>query len=114
MHFGRWEGLSWRQIAHRFPQHSRLWLRHFPHHPSPDGERFDVFKRRVTRELREILAMNGGRCVALVTHAGVVRLMLCRALGVPDRRCFRIAVDLSALSVIDVSSKSAVVSVMNR
>jgi hypothetical protein len=51
IHFGRWEGLSWRQIARRFPRLSRVWLTHFPHHPIPGAEPFDAFKRRVTCEL---------------------------------------------------------------
>lgn len=101
IHFGRWEGLSWRQIAHRFPRLSRRWLTRFPHHPLPGAERFDAFKKRVTRELDEIVSANTGSCVAIVTHAGVARLIVAGALGVPDRNLFRIGMDPSAVSVID-------------
>jgi len=40
IYFGRWEGLSWQQIARQFPRLSRMWLTRFPHHPIPGAERF--------------------------------------------------------------------------
>lgn len=113
MHFGRWEGLSWRQIARRFPRLSRIWLTRFPHHTIPGAERFDTFKKRVTRELDEIVTANPGSCVAIVTHAGVVRLILAGALGVPDRNMFRIVLDPGALSVIDFFQDGATVQLVN-
>jgi alpha-ribazole phosphatase len=113
MHFGCWEGLSWRQIARRFPRLSRIWLTRFPHQPIPGAERFHAFKKRVAHELDEIVMANPGKCVAIVTHAGVARLIVARALGVPDRRMSSIAFDPSALSVIDVFQHGATVQVVN-
>ena len=113
IHFGRWEGLSWRQIARQFPRLSRMWLTRFPHHPIPGAERFDAFKKRVTRELDEIMTANTGSCVAIVTHAGVARLILAGALGVPDRNLFRMALDPGALSVIDFFQDGATVQLVN-
>jgi broad specificity phosphatase PhoE len=113
IHFGRWEGLSWRQVARRFPRLSRGWLTHFPNQSIPDAERFDAFKKRVTRELDEIVSANTGSCVAIVTHAGVVRLILAGALGAPDRNLFRMALNPGALSVIDFFRDSAIVQLVN-
>jgi broad specificity phosphatase PhoE len=114
MHFGSWEGLTWRQAARRFPRVSRAWVTRFPHEAIPGAERFDTFKRRVAREFNEIVTANPGKCVAIVTHAGVARLLVARALGVSDRQLFRIAVDPSALSVIDVFRDGATVQLVNR
>lgn len=113
MHFGCWEGLSWRQVARRFPRLSRAWLARFPHESIPGGERFDAFKKRVARERDEIVTANPRGCVAIVTHAGVARLIVARALGVPDRQMFRIALDPSGLSVIDVFPGGATVQLVN-
>ena len=113
IHFGRWEGLSWRQIVRRFPRLSRLWLTRFPRYPIPGAERFDAFKKRVTRELDEIVSANTGSCVAIVTHAGVARLILAGALAVPERNMFRIALNPSAVSVIDCYRKSFTVQCIN-
>jgi alpha-ribazole phosphatase len=113
MHFGCWEGLSWRQIARRFPRLSRAWLTGFPRQSIPGAEAFDAFKRRVGRELDEIVTANPGTCVTIVTHAGVARVILAGALGAPDRQLFRIALDPSTLSVIDVFPHGATVQLMN-
>jgi broad specificity phosphatase PhoE len=113
IHFGCWEGLSWTQIARRFPRLSRAWLTRFPHQSIPGAERFDAFKKRVARELDEIVTANPRSCVAIVTHAGVARLIVARALGVPDRHMFRIAMAPSALSVIDVFPDGATVHLVN-
>jgi len=78
-----------------------VWLTRFPQCPIPGAERFDAFKKRVTRELDEIVTANAGSCVAIVTHAGVARLIVAGALGLPDRNLFRIALEPSAVSVID-------------
>jgi broad specificity phosphatase PhoE len=111
--FGCWEGLSWRQIARRFPRLSRAWVARFPHQPIPGAERFVAFKKRVTRELDGIVTANTGNCVAIVTHAGVARLILAHALGIPDRKLFRMAVDPAALSVIDFIQDGATVQLVN-
>jgi broad specificity phosphatase PhoE len=92
---------------------SRVWVTRFPHESIPGAERFGAFKRRVARELDEIVTANPGKCVAVVTHAGVARLLVARALGVRDRQLFRIAVEPSALSVIDVFRDGATVHLGN-
>lgn len=113
MHFGSWEGLSWRQVARRFPRLSRAWLRRFPHHPIRGAERFDAFKERVERELDALVAANMGACAAVVTHGDVARLILAGALGIPDRNLFRIALDPGAVSMIDFTREGALVHFVN-
>jgi broad specificity phosphatase PhoE len=113
MSFGAWEGLSWRQIARRFPRLSHAWVANFPHQSIPGAERFDTFKKRVRRELNEIVAANVGSCVAIVTHAGVARLILAGALGVSDRNLFRMALDPVSLSVLDFCLDGVMVQCVN-
>jgi alpha-ribazole phosphatase len=101
MHFGRWQGLSWEQIAKRDPRLARLWMNHFPSQPIPGGERFTRFKNRVNAELKTIVEANRGRAVLVVTHAGVIRVALAAALGMKSQNLFRLAQDPCALNVVD-------------
>lgn len=114
MHFGRWEGLAWDDVVQQFPRLSRTWVERFPEHPIPGGERLSAFKRRLARELSAIVAAHAGRCVLVVAHAGVVRIALARALGLPDRHAFRLGQDPCGLTVIDYFSDGAVVQTVNR
>src|SRR5208283_740327 len=47
MHFGQWEGLSWNQIARRFPKLAALWIERFPRQPLPGGEPLSQFRKRI-------------------------------------------------------------------
>jgi broad specificity phosphatase PhoE len=101
MHFGRWQGLSWKQIRGREPRAADRWLKHFASQSIPGAERFPRFKRRVKAELRAIAEANRGRCVLVVTHAGVIRVALADALGMKDQNIFRLALDPCGLNVLD-------------
>jgi broad specificity phosphatase PhoE len=101
MHFGRWQGLSWEQLRRREPKAVDRWWKHFASAVIPGGERFPGFKRRVKTELRTIADANRGRCVLVVTHAGVIRVALADALGIKDQNIFRLAVDPCGLNVVD-------------
>jgi broad specificity phosphatase PhoE len=101
MHFGRWQGLSWQQIQRREPRAADLWLQHFPSQSIPGAEKFKQFKGRVKLELEAIVDANKGRCVLIVTHAGVIRVALGAALGMKDENTFRLALDHCAVNVVE-------------
>lgn len=101
MHFGCWQGLSWDQVRKRHPRLASRWLKHFPSEPIPGAEGFVQFKRRVKSELKGIRKANRGRCVLVVTHAGVIQVALADALGIEDRNIFRLAQDPCAINIID-------------
>jgi len=101
MHFGQWQGLSWQQIAERYPRLANLWVKRFPHQPIPGAECFNDFVKRVRRELSTLVAASQDRCVLVVTHAGVIRVALASALGMQFHDLFRLALDPCAVNVID-------------
>jgi broad specificity phosphatase PhoE len=101
MHFGRWQGLSWEQIQRHDPRGTSRWLKHFPSQAIPGAEPFRQFKTRVKAELRAIVRANKGRCVLVVTHAGVIRVAIAEALGMKDENIFRLAQEPCALNVVE-------------
>lgn len=101
MHFGSWQGLSWEQIRKRESRAADRWLKHFVSESIPGAEQFRRFKRRVKAELRAIADANSGRCVLVVTHGGVIRVVLADALGIKDENIFRLALDPCGLNVLE-------------
>jgi alpha-ribazole phosphatase len=77
--FGQWEGLTWKDIERRDEAYSRRWIAEYPRLSAPGGERFRDFERRVLDEvaLLSVTAESKGRNIAVVTHAGVLRIVLC-------------------------------------
>ena len=110
---GCWEGLSWAEISERFPQVAHKWMRNYPCEPIPGGEAFHDFKSRVRHELRQLIAAHTGECVVVVTHAGVIRVTIASALGIPDRNLSRITQDFGGMSIIDYFGGGAIVRSVN-
>jgi broad specificity phosphatase PhoE len=83
INFGQWEGLTWKEIEQRDEAYARRWVAEYQHLPAPDGENFCDFERRVLDEVKflSIRAATQGRRIAVVTHAGVLRLVLCALHG---------------------------------
>jgi broad specificity phosphatase PhoE len=77
--FGQWEGLTWKEIEQRDNSYSRRWIAEYPRLPAPDGENFCDFERRVLDEAKflSIEAEVASCKIAVVTHAGVLRTVLC-------------------------------------
>jgi broad specificity phosphatase PhoE len=73
--FGRWEGLRWEQIELLDPVYAQKWMARYPHLPAPAGESFESFETRVLEEVDLLLTRHSGP-IAVVTHAGVLRVVL--------------------------------------
>jgi alpha-ribazole phosphatase len=80
INFGEWEGLTWEEIEQGYPAYARRWIAEYPNLPAPAGECFHDFERRVLDEIELLARMTKGRGIAVVTHAGVLRTVLCRLL----------------------------------
>jgi broad specificity phosphatase PhoE len=74
--FGEWEGLSWQEIESRDATYARRWSETYPHLPAPGGESFEAFESRVMMEVKQLLSLPDHKCLAVVTHGGVMRVVL--------------------------------------
>jgi alpha-ribazole phosphatase len=77
--FGRWEGLTWQEIEQQYPEYAQRWIAEYPRLPAPEGEDLLAFEQRVKEELKFLSkqAKAGSGRLAVVTHAGVLRTVLC-------------------------------------
>ncbi len=85
IHFGKWEGLTWQQIEQRDAAYAQRWIESFPSLPAPSGEAFASFERRVLGEMERILRIAEGNRIAIVTHGGVMRVVLRTFLGYTEQ-----------------------------
>lgn len=72
--FGEWEGKRWSQI--REDQPDIRAMESSPELSAPGGETFESFRSRVLLGLREIILESNGHLTAVVTHLGVLRILL--------------------------------------
>lgn len=113
MGFGRWEGLSWDEVAAGFPQLAKQWLSGRSRPRVPGGEPFTRFEARVTGELKRVVARHPGSSVVVVTHAGVIRVAIGAALRLSGQNLFRIAQSPCAVNVIDYFKAGVIVRCVN-
>jgi len=109
---GDWEGCTFREIEQRFPAEYAARGREMENWRPPGGESFADCRVRVMDVLREILDSAEGN-ILLVAHAGVNRLILCDALGVPVPRLHNIPQEYGCLNIIEFSATRASVRLLN-
>jgi len=100
-HFGAWEGLTYEEVAERYPEDWAAWLADPPSLRPQGGETYLEMRARVRPALREIIAAHPGEDIALVGHGGVNRSILCDALSLDLRHVFRIEQHHGAINIIE-------------
>lgn len=78
MHFGDWEGREIAELWEADPQ-LKLWSQDPGRHSVPGGETLAAFAERVNRALENLLASHKGEHLLVITHGGVIRLLLTQA-----------------------------------
>lgn len=104
IHFGEWEGRSAAEIHAGDPDRlGRFW--HDPErHPPPGGETLAAFRARVLEAWFEILQRHDGRRILIVSHGGVIRILLCHLLHRPAGDLLEIEVAYASLQVLQVNA----------
>lgn len=97
LHFGDWEGRSAAQIMEQQADElGRFWADPYGFTP-PAGEPVSNFAERVLAAVDGLHRVHTGKRVLLVTHGGVMRLLLARARGLPREQLLQVEVGHGAL-----------------
>jgi alpha-ribazole phosphatase len=111
--FGSWEGRTFDEIRDSSPDQVERWARFAPDFAFPGGERIQDFLARVSRAA-ERLAAAEPEAVLAVTHAGVIRAMLCHLLDLPPRAYVAFDIAPASLTVVRLFDGKGVLSEMIR
>jgi alpha-ribazole phosphatase len=111
--FGAFEGLSYDDIAQRYPAVYRHWMEDPTGTEFPSGETFCQMSSRVLEAVRGLISRHSGQSIALVTHGGPIRVILADALGMPLANIFRIEQRYSAINRVRYSADVPMVEWMN-
>jgi len=109
VHFGRGEGLTQREMAVEFPDALARFRAAPASSPLPEAESGIEAAERAVTALRTVRAEREGELVLVVTHSTLIRLVLCRLLGIPMdayRRVFP-AVHNVALTTVRLDDRGA-------
>jgi alpha-ribazole phosphatase len=113
MNMGEWDGISWQEIERRYPNRKKFHSSNLKQFRFPGGENWDQFRNRVLKGFHTILDENRGSQLLLAAHAGVNRVILAKALGLPFKRMFFMDQAYACLNIIDYYQGYAMVRLIN-
>ena len=99
--FGRWSGLSWEAVEARYPGALSERMEKLESYRPPQGENLAEVALRVWRVIDEVLKKCKEEAVAIVSHGGMNRVLIARAIGLPLKNIFSFEQDFTCVNVLD-------------
>jgi len=109
---GSWEGLTRTEVEERFPGQHAARGRDIAHFRPEQGESFADLLIRAWPAFDMLTSAEQGT-IAIVTHAGVNRVLLCRILGMPLANVFRLNQAYGCVNIVYRNTKGFRVEALN-
>jgi alpha-ribazole phosphatase len=103
LHFGDWEGRSAAQLMETDAEGLGLFWNDPYGFTPPNGEPVIEFSARVLAAVEKLHQAYAGERVLLISHGGVMRLLLANARGLPREQLLQVTVGHGALLAISVA-----------
>ena len=111
--FGDWEGLTYNGISEKWPDLMHNLYVNPDEVIIPGGESFRVVKERASAAVTELISKHPDQTIAIVSHGGTIRTIICAALNIHLNHVWNIRQDNTALTIIDYYDERTMVSLMN-
>ena len=105
MNFGIFEGLKYEEIIKKYPEIYQEWIDNPMCTRVPEGEGLKELTRRVIEQVDRIISQYKDKTIAIVTHGGPIRKILCTSLGYGMDMFWQIEQDIAALNIIEYSKE---------
>lgn len=103
IHFGLWEGLSWSEIEACDPVLAKSWAERYPNCTAPGGESLQRFERRAGAEGAFLIAAATECPIAVVAHAGFMRVLLTMFYGVSEEEAWNLTKEYGSVVALDTN-----------
>jgi len=102
MDFGEWEGKDIIAVAEQYPEQMARWRRDPEKYGPPNGEPLSAVAARVHAFYQSMLSDFRGKRILLVTHGGVIRVLLAQFLSMPIARANSFDVPYACMSKFSI------------
>ncbi len=107
--FGEWQGLTYQEIGERDPEALAAWNHDRVNGRPPGGESLGAMAARVSDLLDDVRREIRDGNVALISHGGTIRVILCVLLEHPLATYWQFEVDNTAIAEIEFCTFGPVV-----
>ncbi|AVE04982.1 histidine phosphatase family protein [Pseudomonas palleroniana] len=104
LHFGAWEGQSAAALMQTDAEGLGLFWADPYHFTPPEGEPVSDFSKRVLGAVSRLHQAYAGERVLLISHGGVMRLLLAQARGLPREQLLNVEVGHAGLFSLHVAA----------
>lgn len=98
--YGAWEGLTRAEAQARDPLLHAEWERGACDAP-PDGESLTLLRERCCACATALAQRHAGAVIALVSHVGPIKAIVCAALGLPAQAARRMWLNPASVCIVD-------------
>ena len=113
VHFGDWEGLTYSEIQEKYPGQLLAWEQDVYKTAPPNGETLEQLAEHSQSILNDLLVKHRDETILVVAHGGVIRVLICLALGLPANLYWQFQIAPSSLSEIAFYPAGAILNFVN-
>lgn len=113
VNFGDWEGLTYTEIQKKYPAELAAWEKDVFHNAPPGGETLEQLAGRAKVILTKLSTHQENRTILLVTHGGMIKVLICLALNLPVTMYWQFQVTTASLSEIEFFPLGAILNFLN-
>ena len=110
LNFGKWEMQRWNEIPET---ELKYWMEDFVNRNCDGGESYNELNTRVINFWNELIKKDNNK-IAVVTHGGVIRSILCHVLDMPLKSSFKLKIDYSGISKVVINNNMEIVEFINK
>ena len=110
---GEWEGLTLEEIYQRDKILCQKWFFDTENFTMPRGESVKAMKKRLIAGWEEIVSRHRRGTVAIITHGGAIRILICYILKLDPGLFWKIRQDTAALNIITFSHGLVTLTLLN-
>lgn len=111
MDFGLIEGMTHDEIMKKYPSEYDRWLKDIHAANMPEGESMQIFRVRVLKAFNRIISHNHEKIIAIVTHAGPIRIIINEIVSSGD--FWSTMPDSASVNIIELTGGEAKVLLLN-
>ncbi|MCK4502979.1 MAG: histidine phosphatase family protein, partial [Desulfuromonadales bacterium] len=110
--FGLWEGRTFAEIETDEPQNAQDWCRNPLEFSFPQGDSVSAFMQRLQTYLQWLKNCAGDHLL-LVTHGGVIRILLTLLLQLDPKQQSMFGIDRGSLTTVKIYATTAILTGLN-
>ncbi|OCL26147.1 alpha-ribazole phosphatase [Orenia metallireducens] len=108
INFGQWEGLTYNQIQEEYQAEWVMWEENPALNGAPEGESLKDVQERSVKGLEEILSGHSGNTILIVSHGGVIKVLISTLFGIPLAKAWQLMQSNTAVNIINYYEENKV------